>query len=107
MRVSGLVHALQALEPYLGDVVICGGWAWYLYRKYLGNSAGIPAEFTRDLDCAVREGMPVRGVPLRQRLNESAFECEYRGESLRPALLFSWPSSRRPQVEIEFITQAR
>ena len=35
MKIRGFVHVLKAIEPRLGEVVIVGGWAWYLYRKYL------------------------------------------------------------------------
>ena len=30
--------------------MLTGGWAWYLYRKYLTAEEGLPGEFTLDMD---------------------------------------------------------
>jgi hypothetical protein len=53
MRIRGFVHVLQALEPRLSDVVLAGGWAWYVYRKYLTGERNLPGEFTLDVDLVV------------------------------------------------------
>lgn len=68
MKLDGLDRALQALGPYLDDLVVCGAWAWYLYRRCLGPSGSMPGEFTRDLDCVGRERLPVRDVAVVDRL---------------------------------------
>jgi hypothetical protein len=39
---EGLDRALRGLRPYLGDLVLCGAWAWYLYRRCFGSPAWIP-----------------------------------------------------------------
>lgn len=107
MRVDGLDHALQTLEPYLGDLILCGAWAWFFYRRCFGSDRWIPAEFTRDLDCIRPERLPVRGGSLCDRLEAESFEWVPRGSDTPPAAHFAWPSRNRPEIEIEFLVPAR
>ncbi len=100
-------RALKALSPYLGDIVLCGAWAWYLYRRLLAPPGWMPAELTRDLDCIGRERLPVRGAPLSDRLEASGFECVPRGSGVPAASYFAWPDRRKPDIEIEFLVPAR
>jgi hypothetical protein len=101
------VHALNALAPYLDDVVICGAWAWYVYRKYLGTATELPTDFTRDLDCASGRRVPVRrDQTIVQCLEASGFEWAPRGDDPPPSY-YKWPSAERPDVEVEFLTPKR
>lgn len=107
MKTDGLDRALQTLEPYLGDLVLCGAWAWYLYRRCLGPDRWMPAEFTRDLDCIGPERLPVRGSLLFDRLEAESFEWVPRGSDTPPAAHFAWPNHERPEIEIEFLVPRR
>ena len=107
MNALGLDRALKALRPYLGDLVLCGAWAWYLYRRCLAPDRWVPAEFTRDLDCIGKERLPVRGDPLLNRLANSAFVWVPRGPETPPVAHFAWPDPKRADVEIEFLAPSR
>ncbi len=107
MKPRGFVHALHALVPYLDDVVICGAWAWYVYRKYLGTATELPTDFTRDLDCASGRRVPVRrDQTIVQCLEASGFAWAPRGDDPPPSY-YKWPSAGRPEVEVEFLTPKR
>ncbi len=107
MKAIGLDRALQALGPYLGDLVVCGAWAWYLYRKCLGPGASMLGEFTRDLDCVGRERLAVRDVAVVDRLEDAGFVWVPRGDQTPPVAHFAWPDADKADVEIEFLVPAR
>jgi hypothetical protein len=106
MRIRGFVHVLKALEPRLGEVVIVGGWAWYLYRKCLTGSAGLPGEFTQDVDVALPRPLP-HGRGLDRLLEDAAFEEEMTGENTPPVTRYAWPSLEAPEAVVDFLTPAR
>lgn len=107
MNAAGLDRALNALGPYLSDLIICGAWAWYLYRRCLASERWIPEEFTRDLDCIGRERMPIRDSHLVERLKANAFEWVPRGSETPPVASFVWPDRQHAEIEIEFLVPAR
>lgn len=98
---------MKTLRPYLNDLVLCGAWAWYLYRRCLAPGRWIPADFTRDLDCIGRERLPVRGALLLDLLEDGDFEWVPRGAETPPVAHFAWPGRDRAEVEIEFLVPAR
>ena len=57
---ASLLTTLRALEPYLGEVVVVGGWVPTLYRRYGRVPARHPALFTRDIDVVVPARLPKR-----------------------------------------------
>lgn len=79
MKPAGLGRALTALGPYLEDIVICGAWAWYLYRRCLAPGRDLPTEFTRDLDCVGPERLPVREAPILDRLEQLRLRVDTEG----------------------------
>lgn len=108
LKTRGFVRALRALDPYLGDIVVCGAWAWYIYRKYLSANRDLPTDFTHDMDCVGRNPIPVRDRrTVVQALEESDFHWVPRGMNTPPAACFRWPSAEQPEVEIEFLTPKR
>ena len=107
MNTRGLDRALGALGPYLDDLVLCGAWAWFLYRRCLGRRTWIPAEFTRDLDCVGREKLRVRGSTVVDRLLARDFRWVPRGEETPPVASFVWPLEGRADIELEFLVPAR
>lgn len=106
MNPEGLDRALRGLRPYLGDLVLCGAWAWYLYRRCFGSPGWIPVEFTRDLDCIGPERLPVREETVSAGMVRAEFKWAPRGEHPPPSS-FAWPSIERPDVEVQFLVPAR
>ena len=106
MKIRGFVHVLKALEPRLGEVVIVGGWAWYLYRKHLTGSAGLPGEFTLDVDVVLPRPLP-HGRGLDRLLEDAAFEEDMTGENTPPVTRYAWPSPEDPEAVVDFLTPAR
>jgi len=107
VRTGGLDRALKALGPYLDDLVLCGAWAWFLYRRCVGSATWMPAEFTRDLDCVGRERLRIRGATVLERLKANDFEWVPRGEETPPVALFAWPRAHRAEIELEFLVPTR
>jgi hypothetical protein len=107
VRVRGFVHVLQALRPRLGEIVLAGGWAWYLYRKYLTDERGLPGEFTLDVDLALPRGLSLAGDSLDKLLAAADFETHMQGDDRPPITTHSWPSFLAPEAIVEFLTPAR
>jgi Nucleotidyltransferase len=106
MRVRGFVQALKALGPRLDELVLAGGWAWYLYRKYLIGERSIPSEFTFDVDIVVPRRLPSHRPQLDHLLAESDFESEMKGNERPPVTRYSWPSTKNAESTVEFLTPA-
>ena len=107
MDLKGLDRVLQALGPYLEELVVCGGWAWYLYRRCLGTPGQIAAQFTRDVDCLGLRRLRVLDRPAAARLRDAGFEWIPMGADRPPAARFAWPDARHPLAEVEFLTTTR
>lgn len=77
---------IDALEPWLGEVVLVGGWAHRLYR--LDGRARkldyLPLT-TLDGDVAVPSKLKKEESTVRKRLLEAGFEEEFVGEDRPPA----------------------
>ena len=101
-----LLVGLKALEPYLDDVVIAGGWAPYLYAAHEQPSAEAVGLKTRDLDLAVPREIPEREKTIDQLLGEADFTCEPRSLGTPPVTHYV-ATHEGDEVEIEFITTAR
>jgi len=56
-----LIRIVGALEPYLGEIVLCGGWVPYLYWARLQDPTREPPLRTQDADFAVPRHVPVIG----------------------------------------------
>jgi hypothetical protein len=106
MKVRGFIRVLQALQPRLADVVLTGGWAWYVYRKYLTGEKSIPGEFTLDVDIVLPRRFRATGPDLDDLLQESDFELEMGGDERPPVSRHSWPSAKDPEAIVEFLTPA-
>src|SRR5580658_4434276 len=79
------VRLVQALTPWLSQIVIIGGWAHRLYRLHpLSQRLQFPPLASLDTDVAVPENLPVLEQDLHARLRESGFEEEFLGEHRPP-----------------------
>jgi hypothetical protein len=75
-----------AIEPWLGEVVLIGGWAHRLYRfhPFARKLAYLPLS-TLDGDVAVPPKLKAKESTVRQRLSEAGFTEEFVGEDRPPA----------------------
>jgi hypothetical protein len=75
-----------ALEPWLHQVVIVGGWAHRLYRLHpRAQQLDYPPLTTLDTDIAVPAKLPVEGQDIRERLLAHGFTEEFLGDDHPPA----------------------
>ena len=77
---------LVALEPWLDQVVIIGGWAHRLYRLHpAAQQLDYPPLTTLDTDIAVPLILPVREENIRARLLAHGFTEDFLGDDRPPA----------------------
>ncbi len=75
-----------ALEPWLDQVVIIGGWANQLYRRHpAAQELDYPPLMTLDTDVAVPLTLRVRAPDIRERLLAHGFAEEFLGDDHPPA----------------------
>jgi hypothetical protein len=77
---------VAALEPWLDQVVVVGGWAHQLYRLHPhAQELGYPPLMTLDTDIAVPAKMQVGEQDVRERLLAHGFTEEFLGDDHPPA----------------------
>lgn len=76
---------IGALDPWLTDLVIIGGWASRLYRFHpMALQLAYPPLFTLDTDIALPARLPSKASSIRARLLESGFQEELLGDHRPP-----------------------
>ena len=84
--VEYFARLVDALEPWLDQVVIIGGWAHRLYRQHpLAQPLDYEPLGTFDTDIAVPLDLPATGEQIRARLLERDFREELMGDMQPPA----------------------
>ena len=82
---ASFARAVEALRPYLEDLVFIGGWAHFLYtRRPEAVPLGFEPLFTEDADIAAPLGLPVRSRPIPELLAAAGFEPRLSGEHRPP-----------------------
>jgi len=77
---------ISALEPWLQDVVIIGGWAHQLYRLHPdAQPLGYPPLTTIDTDVALPRDLQAHEPDIRARLLACGFTEELIGDAQPPA----------------------
>src|SRR5580704_19650339 len=77
---------IAALDPWLGEVVLVGGWAHRLYRlDPRARKLDYLPLTTLDGDVAVPPKLKKEESTVRKRLLEAGFEEEFIGEDRPPA----------------------
>ena len=77
---------VAALEPWLDQTVIVGGWAHQLYRQHPhAQKLDYPPLTTLDTDIAVPAKLPAREQDIRERLMKYGFTEELLGDDHPPA----------------------
>jgi hypothetical protein len=80
------VRLIEALEPWLDEVVLIGGWAHRLYRLDLrAQGLAYPPLTTLDSDIAVPSKIEAKETSIRDRLLAAGFQEEFIGEDRPPA----------------------
>ncbi len=96
---SDLLAVLRPMEPYLDQIVVCGGWTLVLYRRWVLKDGGPLPMATMDLDLAVPAKVGVAGRTLDQLLLEAGFRENFIGRE-GPAISYI----KEGAPEIEFLT---
>lgn len=75
---------VEAVRPWLGHLVIVGGWAHRLHRLHplAGRPSYLPLR-TRDVDVALSLQAPLEGN-IRQALTDAGFSRRFRGDDAPP-----------------------
>jgi hypothetical protein len=104
LLVSGFLKTLRILKDYLPVIVIGGGWAPFIYHRYLlGNKDHEPIR-TRDIDFMVPLNVPVIGnKTVDQVLVEAGFEAVFKSRDIPPNIHYEGNIDNM-DVEIEFLT---
>ena len=77
---------IEALEPWLKEVVLIGGWAHRLYRlDPRAQGLTYPPLTTLDTDVAVPSMIEAKETSIRDRLLAAGFQEEFVGEDRPPA----------------------
>lgn len=81
---------IEALDPWLSNVVIIGGWAHRLYRSHpLAQKIDYPPLFTVDADVAVPQHLPVGESNVVERLRKYGFEENFLGDDQPPVTRYT------------------
>ena len=100
----GLFKALGVLREYLPEIVVGGGWAPFLYHRYLFQDCKREPIFTRDIDLMVRPNVPLIGNKTINRvLLEAGLETVFKSTG-DPPLIHYEGRIDGVDVEIEFLT---
>lgn len=85
--ISGFLKTLRILKDYLPVIVIGGGWAPFIYYRYLlGNKEHEPIR-TSDIDFMVQAQVPVIGSKtVDQILVEAGFEAVFKSRDNPPLI---------------------
>src|SRR5215469_12644601 len=77
---------IGAIEPWVGEVVLIGGWAHRLYRLHpLARKLECLPLTTIDGDVAVPPKLKAQELTVRERLLAAGFKVEFVGEDRPPA----------------------
>lgn len=82
---SAFARLVMALEPWLGRIVIVGGWAHRLYRLHPHAQTLEHAPLTTlDADIAIPSTLLIEQSDIRRRLHEAGFNEEFVGMDQPP-----------------------
>jgi hypothetical protein len=102
-EVEPFAKFIEAIDPWLGQVVLVGGWAHRLYRldARAGNLA-YPPLTTLDGDVALPTKLRVEESTVRDRLLNAGFREEFVGEERPPATHYRY--GQTGSFYVEFLT---
>jgi hypothetical protein len=101
----GLLKTLAVLRPYYMQIVIGGGWAPFLYYRYLAQNREHTPVLTRDIDFMVRHQVPLVGPKtIDEILTEEAKLTTAFKNLDNPPVIHYEGTVDGIEVEIEFLT---
>jgi hypothetical protein len=100
----GLFNTLGVLREYLPEIVVGGGWAPFLYHRYIFRDRKREPIFTRDIDLMVRPTVPVIGdKSIDKILLDAGLENKFKSNDNPPVIHYEGLIDG-VDVEIEFLT---
>ena len=100
----GLFKTLGVLREYLPEIVVGGGWAPFLYHRYIFRDRKREPIFTRDIDLMVRPTVPVIGdKSIDKILLDAGLENKFKSNDNPPVIHYEGKIDG-VDVEIEFLT---
>jgi predicted nucleotidyltransferase len=100
----GFLKTLWILRDYLDEIIVGGGWAPFLYYRYLLQNRDYEPVRTRDIDFMVKKEVPIVGnKTVDQLLIEAGFEAKFRSLDTPPLIHYEG-IIEDVEVEIEFLT---
>ncbi len=102
---QGLLKTLKLLRPYLSQIVIGGGWAPFLYYRYLAKNRERTPVLTRDIDFMVGHQVPIVGPQTIDEIltREAKLTATYKNLDDPPVIHYEGTIDD-VEVEIEFLT---
>jgi hypothetical protein len=101
----GFLRTLWILRDYLDEIIVGGGWAPFLYYRYLLQNIDYEPVRTRDIDFMVKKEVPIVGnKTVDQLLNEAGFEAKFKSLDTPPLIHYEG-IIEDVEVEIEFLTE--
>jgi hypothetical protein len=101
----GLLKTLAVLRPYLPQIVIGGGWAPFLYYRYLAKNREHTPVLTRDIDFMVGHQVPIVGPQTIDEILTKEAKLTTAFKNLdNPAVIHYEGTIDGVEVEIEFLT---
>lgn len=99
---------LDAIEPISSELVLCGGFAAWLYRytAFAGEAHGPPL-LTFDIDWATPRTLPVDSVSIAKVMAEYDFVRLYVNDHNPPVMKFQhkrWGEVELASIHVEFLT---
>jgi hypothetical protein len=87
--IGGFSRLITALDPWLGRVVIVGGWAHRLYHLHpAAQKIYFAPLMTLDADVALPQTLSPEAPTIREALAAHGFQEEFRGDDVPPATLY-------------------
>jgi len=100
----GFLRTLWILRGYLHEIIVGGGWAPFLYYRYLLQNRDYEPVHTGDIDFMVKKEVPVVGnKTIDQLLIEAGLEARFKSRD-NPPLIHYEGIIEGVEVEIEFLT---
>jgi hypothetical protein len=101
----GLLKTLAVLRPYLPQIVVGGGWAPFLYYRYLVKNREHTPVLTIDIDFMVRHQVPIVGPKTIDEIliKEAKLTTAFKNLD-NPAVIHYEGAMDGVEVEIEFLT---
>ncbi len=101
----GLLKTLTVLRPYLPQIVIGGGWAPFLYYRYLAKNREHTPVLTHDIDFMVGHQVPIVGPQTIDEILTKEAKLTTAFKNLdNPAVIHYEGTIDGVEVEIEFLT---